>query len=333
MQTAKTYETFAGDQDLRWRPARLEDVERLHALQVAVDEYDHVEQAMSLAMWQLELEDSWLGERAANTRLLFAPDGELAGYALVLVDPEPLKQRRAYLDVEVHPSQRGRGLRAALLDWAEGRARERLAGLEADLPGVIRIGCDDRLHDRMALYRRQGYRITRHFYRMRRALDTTLPERELPPGLTLRTYTPELDAPLHAAFNESFLDHWNFEPVNAQDWRKWFTGREGFRPDLTYLAMDGDEIAGFSINGVDEQANGRLGIQEGWVRDLGTRRPWRRRGVAGALLAASMRAFKADGLAYATLGVDTQNPTGALSLYKGLGFAAVRRFVSFSKEV
>jgi ribosomal protein S18 acetylase RimI-like enzyme len=55
--------------------------------------------------------------------------------------------------------------------------------------------------------------------------------------------------------------------------------------------------------------------------------------VASALLCASMHAMQADGLDWATLGVDTTNPTGALRLYERLGFAQVKRFISFQKSL
>jgi len=63
------------------------------------------------------------------------------------------------------------------------------------------------------------------------------------------------------------------------------------------------------------------------------RRLWRKCGVASALMCQSMRAMKADGLDYATLGVDTQNPTGALGLYERLGFVAVKRMINFEKPI
>jgi ribosomal protein S18 acetylase RimI-like enzyme len=44
-----------------------------------------------------------------------------------------------------------------------------------------------------------------------------------------------------------------------------------------------------------------------------------------------MSAFKSEGLDFATLGVDAENLTGALQLYEGLGFEAVKRYISFVK--
>jgi len=63
------------------------------------------------------------------------------------------------------------------------------------------------------------------------------------------------------------------------------------------------------------------------------RRPWRKRGVASALLCASLHAFKTEGLSFATLGVDTENLTGALRLYERVGFKPVKRFIQYDKPI
>jgi ribosomal protein S18 acetylase RimI-like enzyme len=47
--------------------------------------------------------------------------------------------------------------------------------------------------------------------------------------------------------------------------------------------------------------------------------------VAKALLTAADAAFRDSGMEVAALDVDTENPTGALQLYQGLGYEAVNR--------
>jgi ribosomal protein S18 acetylase RimI-like enzyme len=92
-------------------------------------------------------------------------------------------------------------------------------------------------------------------------------------------------------------------------------------------------VVALSINEVREEENRAAGVREGWVRELATRRAWRNKGIATALVCKSMQAFKAAGLDYAGLGVDTENLTGALRIYERLGFVPVRRGINFSKEV
>ena len=79
----------------------------------------------------------------------------------------------------------------------------------------------------------------------------------------------------------------------------------------------------------DENAN--LGLSRGWLERVSVRRPWRRRGLARSLIAEAMRALRDKGLEQAALGVDSENPTGALDLYAGLGFAEARRGTALRK--
>jgi len=218
---------------------------------------------------------------------------------------------------------------AALVAELHSRARElgakRLLGPVNLLPnqsgGVVTSG-----------YERRGFRPMRHFYRMRRDLSEPIPDRPLPERLEWRNYSAEIDERLRLADNEAFLDHWSHEPISANDWQQFIVGRESFRADLTWAVMDGEEVAAFSLNRFDPEEAEREGYRPGWIGSLGTRRPWRKRGLASALLVKSMRTFKEAGLDSAVLGVDAQNPTGALGLYEGLGFVVVKRTIAYEKQ-
>ncbi len=61
------------------------------------------------------------------------------------------------------------------------------------------------------------------------------------------------------------------------------------------------------------------------------RRPWRRRGVARALIARGLEALRERGLDEAILGVDADNPQGALRLYESVGFRLHRRSAVYRK--
>jgi ribosomal protein S18 acetylase RimI-like enzyme len=87
------------------------------------------------------------------------------------------------------------------------------------------------------------------------------------------------------------------------------------------------------MNFVFPEENERLGVARGWLQHVSVRRPWRRRGLAAALIAESLRALRDRGLAEAALGVDAENTTGALRLYESLGFRRHRTGVSFRKLI
>ena len=52
-----------------------------------------------------------------------------------------------------------------------------------------------------------------------------------------------------------------------------------------------------------------------------------------ALLTAAMRAYAADGMDYAAAGVDSENPSGAVDLYEGLGYHATRGTILYGLDV
>jgi len=135
------------------------------------------------------------------------------------------------------------------------------------------------------------------------------------------------------AFNEAFRGHWGLPEMDEQLWQQFFTGVPQFRGDLTYLAMEGEKIAGFCLNWVDQVKNEQTGIQEGFIEAVGVIPQWRGRGVASALLVHTMREFLKGGMERAALDVDTQNSTGALRLYEKLGFEAVKRTITFTKVI
>jgi ribosomal protein S18 acetylase RimI-like enzyme len=185
----------------------------------------------------------------------------------------------------------------------------------------------------MARYEQRGFRPERYMYRMRRDLRQPIPHRPLPASLTLRPYHPALDERICQAVNESFRDIGHFEPYTPDKWKVFVVQRSSFRPDLSFAILDGDQVAAFSMNRFEPEQAERTGYKAGWIGMLGTRRAWRHRGLASALLLHSMRAFQGAGFEYAGLGVDTQNPSGALGLYESLGFAPYACNVVYQKTL
>ena len=79
------------------------------------------------------------------------------------------------------------------------------------------------------------------------------------------------------------------------------------------VAFDGDEIAGAVLNVIYEEENEILGLRRGWLDSVFTRRAWRRRGLARALIVRSLHLLHERGMDRAALGVDADNPSGALA--------------------
>jgi len=272
-----------------------------------------------------------LGERVeTNTLAAISGEGSLAALALVLVRPGK-DELLAMLDGNVHVEHRGRGLGSYILHWMEQRAREEHEQMGGGLPLVMRTSCADHLVDRISLFEQNGFQAARYAFEMQRDLTQPIPEKELPENLRLVSWSRALDDDLRQAFNAAFRGSWGVPEMDEQLWPQIFTGVPQFRADLSFLVLEGDEIAGFCINWVNEAKNEQRGVQEGWVEALGVIPERRGQGLASVLLAHSMNEFLAAGMEQAALDVDTQNPTGALRLYENMGFVATKRTVMFTK--
>jgi len=319
-----------------WRPAEFDDLPKILALFEVTAAAAGNPSLPTLADLEREWDDAF-SDPVTDSRIVLDEAGRVVAFARLFANPEPEEEIRCFFDDEVHPDHMAE-LHDPLLDWLEARGRAKAAEIAAATGctsrRLLRVGGPEQQVERLARYARHGYAPIRYFFRMRRDLSQPIPDRPLPDGLRLTTYaqSPELDARVMDAFNDSFRDHWSFEPITARDWQQFMIGRTTFRPDLTYIVLDGDEVAAFSLNRVDPEETARQGYSAGWIGTLGTRRGWRKRGLASALLVEGMRAFKAEGLEYAALGVDAHNPTGALGLYESLGFVSYRTTVAYEKD-
>jgi len=315
-----------------WRPLALGDVAAYVRLLEAARRADGGEEVTTEESARRSLEDPGAPPET-STLALALPGGALAAALVIHPRAGGAGARRAFLWGVTDPAFRGRGVGSALLAWGVARAEEILRALPADLPGLVEAFVEDERADALALHKAAGFRAVRWYYDMRRDLREPLPAPPDLGGLELRPFDPAMAERVRLAHNESFADHWGSEPITDEAWRREFVGDPGFRPDLSFVVFDGDEVAAATLNYVLESDWEASGVREGWIGQLGVRRPWRRRGVATALLVRSMAAFRSAGLDGAILGVDTENTTGALGIYERAGFRAVRRTVRLQRPL
>jgi len=234
---------------------------------------------------------------------------EAGSYALV----EDLTEGRAWIELHGRPSSQ-------LVDWAEARAKEKgsrvFSGAWSTNAAILE------------LLAARGYGIARHAYRMEVALDGELSAPEWPDGIAVRSFQDGDARTFYELHQETFEDIW--EPVREtyDEWAHWSIESRDFVPELWFLAVDGDEAAGFAM--CHPYATRK---ELGWIRILGVRRAWRRRGLARALLRHAFREFRARGLTHAGLGVDSTSPTGANKLYEQVGMNVTARFDISEKHV
>jgi mycothiol synthase len=232
----------------------------------------------------------------------------------------------------VHPDWQGRGIGSAILAHNEARIRRVAAGHPDDRPRVFGTWASERRPRSMALVTNAGYRPVRYFFDM---LRPTLDEIEVPPlpdGIEVR---PVEEARLRQVFDadaEAFADHWGGFDASDDAFAKWLSDPD-FDPSLLVVGWDGDEIAGGVTNLIIARENEQLGIKRGLLASVFVRRPWRRRGLASALVARSLLLLRERGMTSAWLGVDADNPTGALGVYERAGFAVHTRATAYRKPM
>ncbi len=270
---------------------------------------------------------------AEDIRLIFAPNGQFAGYIEVWTIRKPAVH--PWIWGRVDPDYEDMGIGTWMLHWAEARALRALDELPAGLRFAPRLGTYREAEKSKRLFEAMGYHHIRSSYHMLIEMEAPVPEPVWPEGITLRTYNPGTDAEaVYRAQTDSFRDHFGFveEPLpEAVERFKHFWEQESFDPTLMFLAMDGPsgEIAGINLcmpHAFDDR-------EMGWVGTLGVRRPWRKRGIGLALLRHSFNEFYRRGKRKVGLGVDAQNLTGALHLYESAGMHVHQAFEQYEKEL
>jgi mycothiol synthase len=246
-------------------------------------------------------EDLWLVE---------TPSGVIVGYAMVWVEDPPTV---FVSDQTVHPAHRGLGLSEILLELCAARAVRAAGGAPANL-GVWTHEND---LERRALYGRHGFRYVRTFLRLEVDLAEPATVAFWPPGIAVRRFRRHRDeAAVHAASDEAFQDHWRPDTMDLDEWLAFRFATPDLDLDLWWVAWDGEEVAGSLL-----AFQTPLG---GYIDSLSVRRPWRGRGLGRALLLEAFTELRRRGLPSAYLGVDSENPTGAMGLYESVGMRAKR---------
>jgi mycothiol synthase len=293
------------------RPAREEDVE---AAAEMLNEHsrglygtDDLTLADLLMFWTSP--DVELGQ---DVLLAESADGRLGGYADLGVHGDAV-----WLDV--------RGTDPATLPAVLEAIEERATTKEPDKKVWAYTSADDA--PLVELLERTGYRRVRHSFRMQIDLDGDLPVPEWPDGVSARTMSEGEERRVYEAQMASFADTWMFAPDPYDVWLHWMVEESSFDRSLWFVAEQDGELAGIVIARAPEQEPG-----VGWVRILGVVPERRRRGLGQALLQHTFAEFARRGFTAVGLGVDAENPTGAVSVYERAGMHVERTNLIFEKS-
>lgn len=260
-------------------------------------------------------------------------DGQLVAYARVfwqdLVDGGRSYECFGF----VHPAWRRRGIGTAMLAHNEARLREIATGHPDVAPKVFSSEGADVDAGNTALLSGAGFEPARWFYDMVAVSLDGIAVTPMPEGLELRPVRTEDRRRIWDAQAEAFRDHWGEAEWVEEDWVRDDADPANADPRFWRVAWDGDEVAGVVTTIVPVEENERHRRQRVYVSGVSVRRPWRRRGLARALLAGSLAGAREAGYTSASLGVDTDSPTGATDLYRSLGFEPAKTYIAWRKAL
>jgi GNAT superfamily N-acetyltransferase len=160
------------------------------------------------------------------------------------------------------------------------------------------------------------------------------PGPEVPEGIQLRPFHREQEGKaLIEAIQEAFQDNWGYvERPFELEYERWMyvlDHDDERAAQYWFVAVEGPEIVGFLLPRLQLSQD----PEKAWIYIVGVRRPWRRRGIALALLRRTFSELYQNGKRKIGLEVDTQNPTGATQLYEKAGMHVLWREDFFEKEL
>ena len=311
------------------RPTSPNDIASLHALNRLIETGDQIPIVTPIEEFEDWVDDPHFSFE--NDSRVAIGNGELVGFARLWHRPSTEIQARVYMIGGVDPLHRRQGIGSKLLEWQMNRGREILAEAPAGLPRYLRTVAYVFEKEAIALYEKHGLAPIRYSYELIRPVSEVeaVPET---PGIDIVAWDPERDEELRQVTNASFADHWGSTPLDPEAWKHRLESF-GVRLDLSYMALDRNQVVGIMLAGhfpSDEELTGRL---DGWIQTLGTLRSHRKRGIASALVLTACHAFRDEGFTHAALGVDSESQTGAYRLYQKLGFTELTKSVQHQLEV
>lgn len=231
----------------------------------------------------------------ANTRLWFAEDGQMVGFAFV----DSYQNLRFEFDPQTAPTD----MDSKIVKWGvvciQRAMQERGELLTLD------ASCRDDDTARLALLARHGFvQEEIRSLQMVRALDAPISEAQLPAGFTIRSVAGEQEVEALVALHRAAFDTENMtieERLAMMRVPEYETVL-----DLLAVAPDGT-LAATCMCTISQEENERTGRNEGHADPVATHPDYQRLGLAKALLLTGLHELKRRGMETAVLGTSSQN--------------------------
>jgi len=261
-----------------------------------------------VADWkELDLsQDAWL---------VFTPENDLIGYASVNPWVTDLKY-----DIYVEPTMDDNELVPELLSRCEMRGTE----LAKDFVNAkcYSVSVNQQLGNALI---NTGFEIKKYIYNMQAQFDTSPPPAQLPAGISVRNPIPGQDEQKIYEVIQSAFERPGRTAPSFDDWKGFMLRPEIFKPELWFLAMQGEEMIGACLAYEYSESD------QGWVRQLGVLESHRRTGLGSALLGHAFIEFYKRGFKKVGLAVESDNQR-AIHFYENVGMKQIRRLDEYIKS-
>ncbi|MFS8101697.1 GNAT family N-acetyltransferase [Lentzea alba] len=312
--------------ELTWRPLTSENAQASADLLNAIETVDKIGENYTAEDTLTELTDPYADLERAS---LAAFDGDvMVGYMKVRHKPSAEEVHRVVVDGGVHPAYRRRGVGTALLKAGIKAAKAVHALHHPALKLAIDVYKAEHIAGVPELVRSQGFAPTRYYQRMEHPLGDLHPV-AIPDGLQVEPWSPDNDEDFRRVRNESFQDYWGAVPMPVELWQNKITNQT-FRPGVSFLLRDSanGSPAGVLVTMTWEADTEATGIRDAHFMVVGTRREYRERGVASALIGHALQAAAEQGYDQASLSVETD--AGAPRVFEKAGFTPTQRYVRWA---
>lgn len=258
-------------------------------------------------------------------------DGQPVGYGRCMWDQEPDGKYLYSMFLHLAPEGRGKGLDRPVMEYFLQRLTKMARQHPDSAPKYLQTWSsaakpwwNDMLED-------LGFEKVRYIYGMRRPCSLPVEVTPLPQGIEVRPVQETHLRQIFDAESEAFRDHWGYVEPTETDYQRWLK-EPLHKPSLWKIAWDGGQVVGMVRNFIEAEENETFNRQRGYTEEISVRRPWRRQGVAKALLTMSIQMFIEMGMDETYLGVDAENPNGALKLYTSVGYEQDKLWITYRKE-
>jgi mycothiol synthase len=320
-----------GSTSLTWRPLTRGDAKASADLLNAIETVDGIGENYTEEDTLQELVDPYVDLERAS---LAAFEGDvMVGYMKVRHKPSASEVHRVFLDGGVHPACRRRGIGTALVEAGVAAAKVVHALHHPALRLVVDVHKAEHIAGVAELVRSQGFAPVRYFQRMERPLGDAPGVAGIPGGLRVEPWSAENDEDFRLVRNEAFRDYWGAAPMPADSWKNKITNQT-FKPEVSFLLRDvaNGTPAGILVTMHWAADTAATGVRDAHFMVIGTRREYRNRGVAGALIAHALRAAAGQGYDRASLNADSANAFGGFGVFEKAGFTPKTRYVRWALD-